>query len=288
MKIYLTALKINAKISSSKPFEINNKLEYLLNAYIPGVKILKVKPKKINFEISIIESKKKKLVINKNKIYLYDHLDKELSLDFFHLLYSKFREEFIKRQLYPVHAACIGIKDYILIVGHTKSGKTTTLLELLKDNRKIFSGNKTVISLKNGITAVAGTKTITISSKDLNKNISKNIDYADRKAFLVEDKFYSHKKSVKINKIFIVRLNSGVREEIKLSSLSALHQLYPYFLDVVNADTIVLSGDDVFSSQLSKETNRLLAKNLFKSLKHCSAYYLTGPGAFIAKCIEKK
>lgn len=291
IKLYLSLPnKINCKIITKEDIIFDDRAKTLARAYLPGVKFLVNKPKRIDFSLEYIKSVKKKLIVKEKSIKIYENWSEQLPLDFFHILYSKTRLMFIKKHNYPVHSACVGNKDYSLIVGHTRSGKTSVLIELLKKNMKVFSGNKTLVSLDSGINAVAGTSTITLDAKIFKKNksnVKESINYSNRKAFALNPDNYSRESLVRINKIFLIKINGGVREFRRLDRLEALYSLYPFFLDVVNADTIMFQGGDVFLGNISKVDSTWLAKKLLLALKGVNVYYLAGSKQFISERILK-
>ena len=290
--IYLSLLNnIYAHILSDNDLKIDGTVELLAKAYIPGLNFLKSKPRKIDIMIKHVESKKARLVQNGSQVVIYDRWKNSLPLDMYHFLYSVLRVELLKKQLYSVHAACVGDEEYALIVGHTGVGKTAITLGLLKKGLKIFSGNKTVISFENELCAIAGTTTMTLRSADSKlyaQEIKQMIGYGDRCAFLLKNNRYSTTASVKIKRIFIVRLNDGVSECRKLSPISALHTLYPYFLDVVNADTIMCNGKSIFIGRPPVGAEEYLSKMLSRTLFKLPVYSVTGSKTFVIENVLSK
>jgi hypothetical protein len=139
---------------------------------------------------------------------------------------------------------------------------------------KVFSGNKTVVSFKGGrLTARAGTRTMSARSK------------SGWQRFLLDNQQYSSKDKVEIEKIVIVRLNDGVREFRRLEQGSAMHTLYPYFLDVVNADTI--AEEKVFVGTPPKGAQERLVASLKKTLKKVPVYDIAGSKSFVTQQIAK-
>lgn len=266
--------KITAVLSSNKDLVIDGNTKLLAQAYLPGVKFLSKRPNKIDIIIIHVESAKRKMFRKGNKIIIQDIWHNNLPLDVYHLLYAALRVQLLKKQLFSVHAACVG--NY-LVVGHTSVGKTAISLGLVQKGMKLFSGNKTAVSFGNTLKAIAGTKTITIKTKD-NKN-SKFTKYQNRSAFLLDKKQYDNSKAIKINAIILVRLNDGVKEFTKLTNLSALHTLYPYFMDTINADVII--NNKVFIGTPPKGSQELLARKLSKTLKRTPVYSITGSKQFI-------
>ena len=274
---------------SKKPFIFEEKEQLLLKAYVPGAEIVDISPRSVDLVIELKNSKQKKILQTQEKILIFDNWVNEIPLDFYHLLYSLVRKEWLKKNLFSVHAACLGKNKYILLVGHSGAGKTTIALELLKKGKtSIFSGNKTLISFDRqaNIKVIAGTKTVTtiFSTAKINYPIPKNSKYQDRIAFTPKE-FTQQIKPIKA--IVLVGLNDGVKEKNKLSHNSALHKLYPFFLDVVNADTILCDGKEIFTGLPPKGGQRFLARSLETALKKIPVYSLKGSLPFVVENLKK-
>lgn len=265
------------RFSSDKDIEIGQK-ELLLEAYVPGIEFVSGSPR---FDVTIEhkEADQKRMVVERNGVTLYGRWDGKLSPDVYHLLWGVARQHYLQNNLFPVHAACVGLDDLVLIAGHSGSGKTTVSLELLeKVGMKMYSGNKTVVDLaENGtLKAIAGTKTMTLRTSNLKRQV-RGIEYGDRTAFRLDDPQYA--EAGKISSIFLVRLNDGVQDWRELSSTSALHTLYPYFLDTVNADVVI--GKDLFDGSTPPETKEYLVRGLGEVLRNAPVYSATGSLSFI-------
>jgi len=78
-------------------------------------------------------------------------------------------------------------------------------------------------------------------------------------------------------------LNDGVQDWRELQPTSALHTLYPYFLDTVNADIVI--GKDVFNGSVSQETKKYLAGRLGKAVERVPVYSAAGSLSFIVEKI---
>jgi hypothetical protein len=276
---------LHAQIASSKDIKMDKTSILLFSAYIPGLKIMKNKPKKTDISIKHIESEKMRMIQKENHVTLYGRWKNHLPLDVYHLLYSMLRVELLRKGLYAVHAACAG---NCLIAGHTGAGKTAITLALVKEGMKVFSGNKTVVSFSHNLHSVAGTPTITLRSAEKPaSHIGESAVYGDRLAFSLAQENYAF-SPVKIKKIFIARLNDGAREFTRLSPVSAMHKLYPYFMDAANADTIMCNGNCVFAGKLPAGVEARLAKSLSAMLKKIPAYSVSGSKPFVIKRIMGK
>lgn len=201
-------------------------------------------------------------------------------MDLYHLLSGVARQHYLENHLYPTHAACLGLDDLVLLVGHSGSGKTSIALELLKDKEmKLFSGNTTVVSFEDdSVMAVAGTPTITARAGDLKERFAAQ-QYADRGAFSLAGAQYANPGKIKA--AVVVRLNDKAQEWNKLSSISAIHTLYPYFLDTVHADTVVC-GKFVHDGAIRPEVKSYLAMRLADTLPRIPVYTACGSLPFVA------
>jgi hypothetical protein len=286
--------QLTMKITSDRELSFTSTEYLLLKGYIPGIVQLDSEPSNVDLVIEHTESEDKKLIQGENTVKIYDTWKGTFSADLYHLLYGIVRVQFIKRKLFPIHGACVGKDGYVLIVGHSGAGKTSVVLKLLQESDlQVFSGNKTVVSFdSNGkLMAVAGTPTITIRGSDKSKlddlKIDDHVEYWERYAFTLNPERYSKELVVPIKAIVIVKLNDYTQENKKINPLSALHNLYPYFLDVVNADVVVSDTDDVFVGTPSKGTEKYLVSHLRAVLKDVPVHSLIGSSSFVATEIQK-
>ena len=254
--------------------EIRSSRIALLEAYVPGVQQLSVVPEKkdIVFDLSSIKGSVS-------------------DLDFCHALYSVARSALLERHYYSVHAACIASQsgEGVLIVGHSGTGKTSVALEFIqKEHGKMFSGNKTVVSFEDGLVAKAGTRIMTIRSADRERYsgiIEEGFSYGERLAFSLKEDGYEMSKSLSIRKIILIRLDDAKEETHQLSESTALHVLYPYFLDTVNADTILGEDMKIIAGIASQEVREFLARSLSERLKHVPVYFISGSSGYICEQI---
>ena len=175
-----------------------------------------------------------------------------------HLLYGACRVEWLRRKLFPVHAACIGdAGGYYLLAGSSGSGKTTLVLEHARQHRqlsdrKIMSADKTLVRFTDDgqLKAIAGTKTISVRNDDMpqwESVVSAGVAEAgkseqfltsvgDRTHFQLPSDYYGDPESeVPIRGIVLVKLNDNFQKKT-LGAQSARHQLFPLFLDQQRAD----------------------------------------------------
>lgn len=244
-----------------------------LGAYVPGISIEEQATECSDITITHVISDAPFLEDNGNSVILHSPHSASIPADLYHLFYGVARREWIKRGFYPVHAACVGKgENFTLIVGHSGAGKTTLAQSLVdKHAMTLFSGNKTVVRFdaEGTITAVAGTKTMTALDDRLN-----------RFAYEMPSDSYAHQPEAKIKSISIVRVNDGVEEEQGLCPLSALHTLYPYFMDAVNADVIV-NGKDILDGTPTTDIKTRLTSDLCRAVTMLPVYKYSGSMNFL-------
>lgn len=207
--------------------------------------------------------------------------EKKIPPDFIHLLYGVARVAWLEKGIFPVHAACVGNNQegYVLLMGTPGSGKTSlTLNSAFKQGDKIFSGDKTLLRFndKCQLEAIAGTHTITVRPEDVNRwaEIPKVHESlcGDRLAFQLPSDYYSTNSVVPIKQIIMVSLNDGVEVVQQLSPMSALHTLYPFFMDKQREDILVEGGQGFFDGNVSSGIRARLAKNLKLALEEIPVY----------------
>lgn len=284
--------KIIGGLTSTTDLLYNDHTRLLSRAYIPGIRWLKNKPKKnIDFLIEHTESTSCAFIQRGKKIIIHDLWRGIIPLDFFHLVYSILRNQLLKKNLYSVHAATVQLhRATVLMPGHSGIGKTSLTLELVRNFQAlVFSGNKTVVGWKkDSLQALYGTPTITVKNNEREKNkdlLTAEVVYGGRSAFVLEQNNYTTRRPMRITAIVLPQLNDGVKECQKLSEASALHTLYPYFLDWVNADTIMAQGSGVYLGTPPSESQNYLISHLQKTLVDIPVYKISGSLRYITKII---
>ena len=195
-----------------------------------------------------------------------------------HYLYGLARLAFLRQGLFSAHAACVGTDaGYVLLFGHSGDGKTTVSLRLVREHGyRLYAGNKTVVEFADGaVAAVAGTKTIS------------ELTSTGRRFFRLEEKEYAPRSAMPIRAMVKVKLNDGVAELKRLAPLSALHALYPFFLDAVNADIIVGKGTRVLPGDPPDGVRERLATELLQVFETVPAYALAGSLAYVVSSIQE-
>lgn len=279
------------QVKSSQDFAINDRMHTLLDAYVPGCSLSTESLRTPDFVFEHESSDQKKLVQEPNRLLIANDWATEFPLDFYHVLYSVVRVQFLKRRFFSVHAACVEMNGgSILIVGHSGVGKTSILLELLKEKEiRFVSGNKTVVAFEDdgSIGTVAGTKTVTVGIQDLKRHGSDDLDfisYGNRTAVIMDTHWST--EPTQIRAIVLVALNDGVSEKSSPEIPSALHKLYPFFLDAVNADTIVNDGEHVYLGTAPEGVQEYLSKHLSEALVKIPVYSIKGSMGFVCDSIK--
>lgn len=189
-------------------------------------------------------------------------------MDLLFLCYGAVRRSWLKRGLYPVHAAALDLGDggLTLLVGHSGSGKTAVTLSAVSRGRKVFSGNKTLVRIDGDkLIAVAGTRTMTTRAEDVERHLSTGAvksGYQGRTAFYLNPEHYAPTAPSMVHRIVLPRLNDGAEKARRLGSLAALHKLYPFFMDTVNADIVLSGGKVVLSGNPSEGVREKLTAGL--------------------------
>ena len=263
---------LTACFKTACDLKTDNNAMLLLGAYLPGIKQLSERPDRIDLTLEHKIAASPSLGVQGSHITITTKPSKILPADIYHLFYGMLRKVYMKRSLYPVHAVCVGKDgDYTLIVGHSGAGKTSLAQKIIDENgMKLFSGNKTVVRFDgDGLKAIAGTKTMTALDEE-----------QKRCAYELQPHQYVHDDEVKIKNIILVRVNDGVEEYEVLSAPSALHTLYPFLMDSVNADVIV--GENfIFDGSISKRVKENIIKKMKTHLVKTSAHKISGNMLFL-------
>ena len=156
---------------------------------------------------------------------------------------------------------------------------------------KIFSGDTTLILPRgNDLMAIGGTKILTIRKKDryrwpMLEDLFQSL--GDREIFQLPQAHYTHKTDVKIKAIVMIEIDDQNEDFSQLSTLSALHTTYPYFIDYERADVLLNEGKDMFVGNLDPTLKRKFIAQLSRALQDVPVYVLKGTRDFICGKIQK-
>jgi hypothetical protein len=247
-----------------------------LRAYVPGLQFLEARPETLDLTLEHTPSVSPRLEENGPRVTLFASDDEPYPADISHLLYGIVRRELLQRGCCVAHAACVGKNGvYSLIVGHSGSGKTTLAQRLIdRCGYDLFSGNATVLRFEgDNLMAIAGTSTMTALDKE-----------GVRRAYELPSSSCAAPAPVRIASIALVRLNDGVYETATLTMPSALHTLYPYFMDSVNAD-IIVNGKDLFDGAPSSETRSRMIRDMARVLPTLPVRKAAGSLRFLERAV---
>lgn len=295
--VFRTGIDVN--LITDFPLTLTDEDYLFFDAYLPGFEKETIgKGNASSLVIKLHESNVPKIIQNGLNLEWYDKWAGKLNLDFFHAFYGMMRLALIDRRLFPTHAACVGNKDkgFSLLAAYPSNGKTSTVLDLVnRYNVKIFSCDKTVMSLENGaLRAVAGTHAVTARYSVFEKYSPSllNFQYLNRGGGMLPPEYYEDKPMVPIENISIIRADPAVSEYEDLNPVNASHKLFPFFMDLTNADKIIYaqSGQTkgMVDGNIPLKIKRELAENLATALKTVNIHLITGSVPFISDCLMKE
>ncbi len=283
-KLYFSVTGIlTIKLESDSLLTFNPEQLLLLQAYVPGILPLELEPEKLDLIITHHETSEQRF--NQTTLEFFDQWNGKLPDYFYHVLQGLVRLKLLEQKIYSVHGACAGKNGQVLILGHTGSGKTSVVLEMLKKSEtKLISGNKTLVSFSPGLAVLAGTETITVRGKDILKlqgiEIAEQTEYWQRRIFRLPKSTYQIAPA-KIEAIALIKLNDYSEVFDTLPPNEAIFQVYPFFLDTVNADVIINSENILIGTPpLGAQQN--LTKELYTNLQTLPVYSLIGSAQFVA------
>lgn len=289
-QFFLLAGAVIALFSSNSSIPISENDMLQLEAHLPGIQ--PIDSSKPDIHITHYESNTFEMNQEGSHVELQEKWDHHLSPDFLHLLYGLARREWLNRGIFPIHAACVGFDEgYVLLVGHSGAGKTSTTLECaLNHNLQIFSGDKTLVKIdeKDTMLALAGTKAMTVRSHDRNRWDAMMSDYVDsdaRRTFRLKPHFCSPDENVEIKAIVILQLNDGKKSCERLPN--AIHTLYPYFMDMERADTLLRGGAGLVDGSIDPEVKRTHVPKLARSVEKIPTFKIIGSMNYVSEKIER-
>ncbi|CAN5195061.1 hypothetical protein BH11CYA1_BH11CYA1_23620 [soil metagenome] len=300
---------LHLRVECPLPLLESSAAKLLLAAYLPGVASLNSESpeaeslkseseKRKLITVRLVQAEAKGLKIRSGCYTLsapFDNSEAAL-MDLLFLCYGVARLHWLRQSLYAVHAACLEDQSgqLFLLAGHSGVGKTAVTLSLVGRGHTVFSGNKTLVKIAGGeIIAVAGTRTITTKAEDLERHLPQHRPaegYQGRSAFTLPDSCYSSPARAEqqvVGKIFLPRLNDGREKCQQHGATSALHRLYPYFVDAVNADIVLLGGAAVLCGAPSRAVKERLTSALSLALSQTPTYELQGSIGYVTQTLEE-
>ncbi|HSX32850.1 MAG TPA: hypothetical protein VLF91_00735 [Candidatus Saccharimonadales bacterium] len=278
-------------ITSDRELFLGESEELLLGAYLPDVQLLDAAPSNLDMMLHHVESPAVHLVAGRSEIEIHDSWKESFPDDLPHLLYSVARSLWLRRGYFPTHAACVGDDVYTLMPGHSGVGKTTVALEAItRHDQKLLSGNTTLIQCSEAgdLRAIAGTRSMTLKTEDFKRgeyDSLRSMEYGNRTAFeLPIDMQAAGPKT--IGRVALVRLSDGFNAWRQLPPLSALHTLYPYFLDTEYADCLVGQGNALYIGDTPSAAREQLAAQLRRAVVDLTVSTGTGSAEFLAEKVS--
>jgi hypothetical protein len=276
--------QLHIDIESDSAIVFGDRELLVLNAYVPGIAL--AESGKADITIRHYESDTFAFSGSADTYTIHDAWHGQFPDDLYHLLYAVARRAFLEQGLYSVHSICVGNDDQILAVGHTGVGKTSLLGELSASHGlRMLASNKTLVSLKDAcMTAVAGTRTVSVRASDVSfwsGEIENGTEKWGRHMFTIGGG-REVRSPRPIKNVAIVRINDAVERCERLEPSAALHALFPYFLDAVNADVVLGGGKAVLSGAPSSENMATLARELASALERIPVYGITGSRQYTA------
>lgn len=271
MKIYYQLHKILIKFNF--PEEINI---LSLKALIPGLDISKKHRQKEDIIVSFETSKRFRIKNKKNSYKICGQWSEHFKNELPHLLYNIIRTYMLNHKMFPVHSININGN---LFVGHSGVGKTSLAVEALKNNLSVYSFDKSILLFKKSkLQMIAGTQVLSVR-KSVRVNFEPSLIAESRNIFDCKVK-----QSKQVYNIYLFQLSSNNLFIEKIKKESAIHQLYPYFLDIIKSDTII-DTQHVFEGKVTKITKEFLIKKLKKTLSTLSVQFVSGRKEDIVKMI---
>ncbi|MCB1136932.1 MAG: hypothetical protein KDK78_11740, partial [Chlamydiia bacterium] len=151
---------------------------------------------------------------NREYVIINSRFDDSLQKDLPHILYHAARIEWLKRGIFPAHAACVGTEEegYVLIMGPSGAGKTSATLECAQGwGLEVFSGDKTLLfpTSETSLIALSGTQVLTTRGADheaWGDLIKSSTPLGGRHAVVIDDVWKSESPFVRIKGIVMLAL----------------------------------------------------------------------------------
>lgn len=256
---------------------------YKLKAQIPSIAnisdITNIEHDKVQtIYVYFIESENVNVEKNGNSINIFATWNNTIKADLPHLIYGILRQHWIEQGNYPIHSICF---ENSLLIGHSGNGKTTLALSAMKKKIDIFSFDKTLVNFHDmQLLAKSGTDVISIRKELYEQECLINPELLNFDSLYNGDRVVLQvpisKSPQLINKVYLFYLNDIDLVKKSLTSLSSLHELYPFFLDCNKNDVIMNNGQYIFTGNVSVQSKQKLTESLKNWLCNIEVEILIG------------
>lgn len=234
---------------------------------------------------------------NKNKYVVYDNWEDNIPTYVLSFLQLCFNSLLLNDSIYTLHGSSVqGKKNDFVFTGKAGAGKTSVMLELVKNKGyKFISNNKVSLQIcEDNAYIVSGTKGITIRDTDNFENyknlVLNNFQkvYANRTAFIFNNSNSANLGLKNPITIFSLKINTGVKEFKQLTYEEAMIYLYPIFIESVDREVVLFNFKQTvplpYEEYLVKEK---ALEDLKLALKKIKVYHLSGSMEFILDNVKE-
>jgi hypothetical protein len=294
-KAFILAGAVTAIVASNSDSTFNEIDIYALKAQIPELEITQEIPAKPDLKITHQENNTFSLSQTGSYVVLEERWNGKISPDLPHLLYVMAQHHWLNDGLFVIHSACVGNeKDgYILLVGDAGCGKTSTALECArKYGLKVFSGDKTVIEAdeETGLLGIGGTKVLTSRNPEKGRwkeMVDNAVETTSRHTFQLKQEYYTNEKRVPIKAVVLLYLNDGKDSIEVFSKISAIHNLYPYFMNSQKEDVLLNEGNFVFDGTITPEIKQKNVPRLSNGIRKIRTVKVIGSMDYVTEHVIK-
>jgi hypothetical protein len=293
-KAFMLAGAVTAIVTSHSNSTFDESDSLALQAHLPGIVELQQIPEKADVKITHEENEAFSLTEDGSEVILKERWNSKISPDLPHLLYVMVHHEWLNKGLFAIHSACVGDdkEGYVLLVGDAGCGKTSTALECArKHGLKIYSGDKTVIEIDDNsvLWGIGGTQVLTSRNPEKGRwseMVDKSIE-TGRHTFRLKEEYYANGKRVPIKAVVLLNLNDGRDSIQEFSRLSAVHNLYPYFMDTAKEDVILNDGKYVYDGSVSRKVKQKNEPRLASGIKKIRTFKIIGSMDYVTDQVLK-
>lgn len=290
-KAFMLAGAVTAIITSHSNSTLNESDLFALQSQIPGIQELHEIPKKADLTIHHEERETFSLTRDGSLVELKEGWNGKISPDLPHLLYVMAHQHWLNQGLFVIHSACIGNeKDgYVLLVGDAGCGKTSTALECARRyGLKIYSGDKTVVEIDGdyNLWGIGGTQVLTSRNPERGRwkeMVGKAVETSSRHSFSLKMEYYPTEKKVPIRGVVLLYLNDGRDSLEEFSKLSAIHNLYPHFIDSQKEDVLMNDGNYVFDGTVTRDVQQKNVPRLSQAIKKIRTVKVIGSMNYVSE-----